>query len=352
MLMLPQIAHATGHSGHGASGVDRFLTSVSHGFNALFLPGSASAHSHARSHHRRRTVHRKAAATPTASEPGFGVPEGTIAAHALTSGDSTLRLVEWDGVTSTLQTGTHAAKPQWMAVLVSGSQLVQACQGGWVHPVDDSPGCGIPGGVSDLVLTWDRSRLPAAPGWQDFWDVARHPGRRGLHFGARTTLEIALLADGVAPRDIYRTLGTQQGVDRAFRKLDLLRPYIVWWHTPADAGRIMEQSSALMLSAPSAEVTSVESRVPAGPATSLFVSGTRDVLRSPLFWAVPANVPADSARHTLAQLRMHAPHLQDMPSASASDTTPTFLTVDDAFWSLNGAALEQQFEAHFAPQTP
>lgn len=218
--------------------------------------------------------------------------------------------------------------------------------------MDDSPTCGIPGGVSDLALTWDRSRLATAPSWQDFWDVARHPGRRGLHFGARTTLEIALLADGVAPQDIYSTLATQSGAERAFRKLNLLRPYIVWWNTPADAARIMEQSSALMLSAPSAEVTSVSSRVQGGAASSLFVAGTRDILRTPLFWAIPINVPTDSAHRTLALLRMHAPHMEDMPSPPPPGNTPTFLNVSDTFWSRHGAALEQQFGARFGPQTP
>ncbi len=349
---LPSAGQATStHSGHGASGIGTFFTSVGHGITSVFLPGSASAHSHARPHHRHKTVRHKTAA-PTAPEPGFGVPEGTIAAHALTSTDSTLPLVEWDGRTATLQTSAHATKPAWMAVLVTGTQLTQACEGGWVHPVDDSPTCGIPGGVSDLALTWDRSRMATAPNWQDFWDVARHPGRRGLHFGARTTLEIALLADGVAPQDVYTTLATQPGVDRAFRKLDQLRPYIVWWNTPADAGRIMEQSSALMLSAPSTEVTSVSSRVQAGAATSLFVAGTQDILRTPLFWAIPINVPADSAHHTLAQLRMHAPHLDDMPGPYPPENTPTFLTVSDTFWSRYGDALEQQFEARFGPQTP
>ncbi|MFT8326872.1 MAG: extracellular solute-binding protein [Gluconobacter oxydans] len=347
----PVAQAASARSSHDATGIGSFFTSVGHGITSVFMPGSASAHGHERARHRHRTVRHHAAA-PVAPEPGFGVPEGTIAAHALTSSDSTLRLVEWDGQTTTLQTGSHAAKPAWMAVLVTGTQLAQACAGGWVHTLDDSPTCGIPGGVSDLALTWDRSRLATAPGWQDFWDVARHPGRRGLHFGARTTLEIALLADGVAPQDIYPTLSTQAGVDRAFRKLDLLRPYIVWWTTAADAARIMEQSSALMLSAPSTEVTSVSSRVQAGAASSLFVAGTQNVLRTPLFWAIPANVPADSAHRTLVQLRMHAPHLEDMPGPVPPGNTPTFLTVSDTFWSQHGEALEQQFEARFAPQTP
>ena len=45
----------------------------------------------------------------------------------------------------------------------------------------------------------------------------------------RGNLEFALIADGVAPGDVYKVLATSEGVDRAFRKLDQLKPYIVWW---------------------------------------------------------------------------------------------------------------------------
>jgi putative spermidine/putrescine transport system substrate-binding protein len=47
--------------------------------------------------------------------------------------------------------------------------------------------------------------------------------------GAKYTLEIALLADGVKPEDVYKVLGTPEGVERAFKKLDVLKPSIIWW---------------------------------------------------------------------------------------------------------------------------
>ena len=74
-----------------------------------------------------------------------------------------------------------------------------------------------------------QGQIPGHPGWADFWDVAKYPGKRGLRRSAETNLEFALLADGVAPGDVYKTLRTSEGVDRAFRKLDQLKPYIVWW---------------------------------------------------------------------------------------------------------------------------
>jgi len=59
--------------------------------------------------------------------------------------------------------------------------------------------------------------------------VKKFPGKRGMRKGAKYTLEIALLADGVKPQDVYKVLGTPEGVDRAFKKLDELKPSIIWW---------------------------------------------------------------------------------------------------------------------------
>jgi putative spermidine/putrescine transport system substrate-binding protein len=108
--------------------------------------------------------------------------------------------------------------------------------------------------MDSVVLSWDRDKFPATPTWVDFWDVAKYPGKRGLRRGVRTNLEIALLADGVAPGDVYGTLRTDAGVERAFRKLDQLKPYIVWWHSDAEAARILASGEVLMTSAPSSTI--------------------------------------------------------------------------------------------------
>ena len=62
------------------------------------------------------------------------------------------------------------------------------------------------------------------------------------------------MADGVAPGDVYKTLATSDGVDRAFRKLDQLKPYIHWWSTEAEAAHILASGDVLMTSAPSGQI--------------------------------------------------------------------------------------------------
>ncbi|MFX7507049.1 extracellular solute-binding protein, partial [Acinetobacter baumannii] len=65
----------------------------------------------------------------------------------------------------------------------------------------------------------------------DFWNVKKFPGPRAMQKTPRTTLEFALIADGVPARDVYRVLGTREGVARAFRKLDEIKPYVKLWGT-------------------------------------------------------------------------------------------------------------------------
>ena len=110
------------------------------------------------------------------------------------------------------------------------------------------------------MLAWDKDKLPVAPSWLDFWDVAKYPGKRGLRKGVRGNLEFALMADGVAPGDVYKTLSTSDGVDRAFRKLDQLKPYIVWWSTEAEAAHILASGDVLMTSAPSGQIAMMAER--------------------------------------------------------------------------------------------
>jgi len=155
------------------------------------------------------------------------------------------RLLEetWDGGVGVLRARIQSGANTWDLVQVESEELLIGTEEGLFEKMDwDAIGGRdnyIPQAVSDsgvgailysFILAWDRQRLREAPrGWADFFDTRRIPGRRGLRRGPKTTLEIALLADGVAPSAIYRTLGTDAGVDRAFRKLDSIRGDLAWW---------------------------------------------------------------------------------------------------------------------------
>ena len=47
----------------------------------------------------------------------------------------------------------------------------------------------------------------------DFFDTEKFPGKRGLRKSPKANLEMALIADGVAPDEVYATLETDEGVE-------------------------------------------------------------------------------------------------------------------------------------------
>ena len=174
----------------------------------------------------------------------------------------------WSGGIGSLRTSTDSTARNWDVVQVAGDELLLGCDEGLFEKLDWSRIGGkdhyLPAGVSEcgvgaiqqaIVLAWDRDKFQAMPSWGDFWDIAKYPGKRGLRLGVRSNLEIALLADGVAPGDVYKTLRSEDGVERAFRKLDQLKPYVVWWKTPGEAARILASGEVLLTSAPNGAVT-------------------------------------------------------------------------------------------------
>jgi putative spermidine/putrescine transport system substrate-binding protein len=177
----------------------------------------------------------------------------------------------WTGGLDDLRTRLKAPAQATDLVQLGSDELQPACDDGLLEKIDYGQiggkdhylplavaDCGVGAVVTAVVLAWDKDKFPATPTWSDFWDVAKYPGKRGLFDGARGNLEIALLADGVAPGDVYKTLSSNDGVDRAFRKLDQLRPYIVWWHNGDEAAKLLTSGGALMTSAPSEAVIAAD----------------------------------------------------------------------------------------------
>jgi putative spermidine/putrescine transport system substrate-binding protein len=115
--------------------------------------------------------------------------------------------------------------------------------------------CWVGGMVYSQVMVYSP-RLKRTPGTlADFFDRKRFPGRRALNrAGAKFNLELALLADGVAPADVYKTLETPEGLDRAFAKLAALKP--VWAHDSKDALEWVKNGQAVMATALNGDIRS------------------------------------------------------------------------------------------------
>ena len=57
------------------------------------------------------------------------------------------------------------------------------------------------------------------------------------------------MADGVKREDVYKVLATPAGVDRAFKKLDELKPNIQWWESGAQPLQWLVSGDVVMASA-------------------------------------------------------------------------------------------------------
>jgi putative spermidine/putrescine transport system substrate-binding protein len=281
----------------------------------------------------------------------------------------------WTGGQATLKTMTN----QWDLVALSPDEASSACSSGLLQKLDWSQvggkdhyqalgmtDCTIGATVFTQVLAWDRDKTSGTPTWADFWDVAKLPGKRGLRKGVRGNLEIALMADGVAPGDVYKILSTNDGVDRAFRKLDQLKPYIVWWQSPSDAAKILASGDVLMTSAPSDQIV-----MAAQTGSRKFGIQWSDSLYEAVSWGVmkgSANVaqamqylyfsgtPAIQARmmdkYGLGGLAKGA---NELLPANVQGLSPTWaanlkfgLQLDPGFWQANLAKLQQRFDTWLA----
>ncbi len=73
----------------------------------------------------------------------------------------------------------------------------------------------------------------APKSWADLFDLKRFPGKRTLGDNVVATLEVALLADGVAPDKLYPL-----DVDRALKKLDTIKAQTIFWSTNSQSQQL------------------------------------------------------------------------------------------------------------------
>lgn len=110
--------------------------------------------------------------------------------------------------------------------------------------------CGVSTDIWANVFAYDTSKLTAGPTTvADFFDLAKFPGKRGLRKGAKGVLEFALMGDGVPAAEVYTVLGTPEGIDRAFAKLDTIKADVVWWEAGAQAPQLLADGEVVMTTA-------------------------------------------------------------------------------------------------------
>jgi putative spermidine/putrescine transport system substrate-binding protein len=93
-----------------------------------------------------------------------------------------------------------------------------------------------------LVANTDATGGKTPAGWADFFDTATFPGKRGAwDYPVGGMFEIALLADGVQPADLYPL-----DLGRATRKLDTIKDDIVFWTSGAQSRELIGSGEVAM----------------------------------------------------------------------------------------------------------
>lgn len=131
-----------------------------------------------------------------------------------------------------------------------------------VDPSKLSPGAinynGIKSHALATALSYRKDKFPngGPQSWADFWDVDKFPGNRAMYNNAQRVLPAALLADGV-PRDKLFPLD----LDRAFRKLDEIKPHIrVWWKQGSQSEQLLRDGEVDMIQMWNGRAANVQSQ--------------------------------------------------------------------------------------------
>lgn len=177
--------------------------------------------------------------------------------------------VDYNGGIAEVKAQVESGNVAWDVVDMEVGDALRACDEGLLEPLDPAAFPAAPDGtkaaddfypgaltdcwatsiIFSTVIAYDSSKIggtkPASV--NDFFDLQKFPGKRGLRKqNPKATLEMALLADGVEPDKVYEVLGTPEGLDRAFAKLDTIKSEVVWWEAGSQPVQLLADGEVAM----------------------------------------------------------------------------------------------------------
>lgn len=180
------------------------------------------------------------------------------------------RLDEWGAELSKLEAVIDSKRYPSMVYEMGGLGVQQACDAGLLAETDYALFGGadayLPGATNHCglgFLSWSYVygyRVDAFGGRRpqtvmDFFDLEKFPGGRALPRSSFGIMEMALLADGVPPADIYRVLATDEGLERAITKLDTIRPAVrMFWTAFSQPAQLLVDGEVVMSIAPNGRI--------------------------------------------------------------------------------------------------
>lgn len=270
--------------------------------------------------------------------------------------------VRLDGPTDygKLKAMVESGNVSWDVVDVEGDFAVAAAKQGLLEPIDFSVVNRAnldPRFTSDhflgsfyysFVLGFNKTAFGGKEPkvWADLFDTQAFPGKRTFYkWSAPGVLEIALLGDGVAPDKLYPL-----DLDRAFKKLDTIKPEIVWWSGGAQSQQLLASGEAPLGQFWNGRVYAVQKDQPEIGMSWQQNLTAADVLVVPkgsknkeeamkfLAWATSAKPQADMATATnYAPINTEAAKLMATGAAATlpDQHTESQVNLDMAYWAAN-----------------
>lgn len=301
-----------------------------------------------------------------------------------------VHIAEYDGDLGELRRRIASRDYGWDVIDLELPTAIAACREGLLEHIDAA---NLPAGANGEPANADFVAGAIGPCWigsvvysqiiayaphhfgdahpislSDFFDTARFPGRRALKgSSAKFNLELALLADGVAPRNVYRVLSAPQGVARALAKLDTIRTSIVWWSNSGEPAAMLEDGRAAFATILNGDAydAAIHHRalgviwdrqlyeldvfgIPRGdPKRDMAMDFVRFATSAASLAAVANWVPYGPARRSAVSLVGSNPELGFTMRPYATTVPENFATafaIDDDWWAAHGAEIAPRWQ--------
>lgn len=176
---------------------------------------------------------------------------------------------DFSGGLAEVKAQVEAGNVTWDLVDVEFADAVRGCDEGLLEELDlsllpDAPDgtpasedflegalseCAVASIVFSTIFAYDSSKISGVTSINDLFDLEAFPGKRGLRKGAKSVLEMALMADGVPASEVYAVMDTDEGIDRAFAKLDTIKDSVIWWESGAQPPQLLADGEVIMTTA-------------------------------------------------------------------------------------------------------
>ncbi|MFN4143896.1 ABC transporter substrate-binding protein [Aestuariivirga sp.] len=288
---------------------------------------------------------------------------------------------EYNGEIAKIRAMIEANAVTWDVIDVDTQTAMAGCAEGTFETLDwaklgldrskfigaDITDCAVPTILYSTVVAYDTSKTQEPANlFEALFDTAKYPGKRALQKNPFINLEWALMADGVPPEEVYKVLNTDEGVERAFKKLDTIKKDVVWWESGAQGPQLLADGQVVFASSWNGRFYSAI-KTDKKPFKIIWDRQAPDYD----WWAIPKGTPRlDAAYRFISFASQPKPQaeqtkyisygpankdataeidpavLPDLPSAPENMKTVFF--ADQQFWADKGEELRERFNAWLA----